>query len=651
MFRGPLTKLILIILLSAGHSAFSYEQPTLIEIKAKLEEAITRKYHDRISTQLKPDLFSVGTQVTMTVKKEMVEVPAGEMAETERPLFDFSDLPADIALGMMSPTLKPTAKKASPANNKVLKERIKVTQIMVHVGLSPKLGKNYRDKFTNWLNANIKSEFAEKGKTTVSDITEIEPVKTAEEKMPKTFELKMEPKAIEISVQEPTKPRQLGWEERFGQFQNFIGMSILAVFLMLTYFGGKFIQSKDVKAQVAVAEKMQELQAAQVANADGGRNENSRSGIETETAATQATSSPQLTIGFESFQEQQRKVAFLALSSKENMAQVTQIWLDEGELGRSKIALVLDCVLANLGNIELAKAGNKDFTIDWTMPESIKNDKGLSKAFKAVALMDIEIKFGMLDRAYWDLLSIRTLGANLTKQRFSAFSQLSPSSIHKILSAQDRKVKSVTCLHLPPEKLKQVIATMSIEEKKTIVEQAFNYPDMSFADLDFVDNHLNVLVQMEQMQNVNSVELPRLVPGLLAVISPLEEIQLVNQVLATNQDSAFFLKQNYPSIAFLNEWPKDKLKMLLGKARNLELLSVIQTIPELKEAILSVLPARARTMLADDLQSRVLSEEDVNAYLTDLRSRLNYMYENNEIDLLQMFNSTQDEKTSVGEAA
>ncbi len=518
---------------------------------------------------------------------------------------------------------------------------------MVHVGLSPKLGKTYRDQFTKWLNANIRSEFAEKGKTTVNNIIEIEPVKTAEEKMPKTFELKMEPKAIEISVQEPTKPRQLGWEERFGQFQNFIGLSILAVFLMLTYFGGKFIQSKDVKAQVAVAEKMHEIQAAQAAESGGGRNENSRSGTETELAATQVTSSPQLTIGFESFQEQQRKVAFLALSSKENMAQVTQIWLDDGELGRSKIALVLDCVLANLGNIELAKAGNKNFTIDWTMPESIKNDKGLSKAFKAVALMDIETKFAMLDRAYWDLLSIRTLGANLTKQRFSAFAQLSPSSIHKILSAQDRKVKSVTCLHLPPEKLKLVIATMSIEEKKTIVEQAFNYPDMSFADLDFVDNHLNVLVQMEQMQNVNSVELPRLVPGLLAVSSPLEEIQLVNQVLATNQESAFFLKQNYPSIAFLNEWPKDKLKLLLGKARNLELLAIIQAMPELKENVLSVLPARARTMLADDLQSRVLSEEDVNANLTDLRSRLNYMYENNEIDLLQIFNSTQNEKTSV----
>lgn len=648
MFRGPLTKLILIILLSAGHSAFSYEQPTLIEIKAKLEEAITRKYQDRISTQLKPDLFSVGAQVTMTVKKEMVEVPVGEMSEESRPVFDFSDLPADIALGIMSPTLKPTAKGTNTLkNNQIMKERIKVTQIIVHVGLSPKLGKPYRDQFTKWLNANIKSEFAEKGKTTVSDITEIESAKTAEEKMPTTFELKMQPKAIDITVQEPTKPRPLGWEERFGQFQNFIGMSILAIFLMLTYLGGKFIQSKDVKAQVAVAEKMHEIQAAQVADSGGGRNENSRTESDAEIATTQVTSSPQLTIGFESFQEQQRKVAFLALSSKENMAQVTQIWLDDGELGRSKIALVLDCVLANLGNIELAKAGNKDFTIEWTMPESIKNDKGLSKAFKAVALMDIETKFGMLDRAYWDLLSIRTLGANLTKQRFSAFAQLSPSSIHKILSAQDRKVKSVTCLHLPPEKLKQVISTMSIDEKKTIVEQAFNYPDMSFADLDFVDNHLNVLVQMEQMQNVNNVELPRLVPGLLAVISPLEEIQLVNQVLATNQDSAFFLKQNYPSIAFLGEWPQDKLKMLLGKSRNLELLAIIQTIPEIKEAVLNVLPARARTMLADDLQSRVLSEEDVNANLTDLRSRLNYMYENNEIDLLQIFNSTQNEKTSV----
>ena len=643
-----MTKLIFSLLLIASSFAFaSIEQPTLFEVKAKLEEAITKKYHDRISTQLAPDLFSVGAQVTLTTKKELVDagVNSATSSEMKNMQFDFSDLPADISLGIMAPAQNSRTPSSAATLNQVLKERIKVTQVLVHVGLSPKLGKAYRDKFGTWLNNNIQSEFAGKGKTSVTEIVEIESAKTADEKMPKTFELKMDPKSIEINVQEPTKPRPLGWEERFGQFQNFIGLSILAIFLMITYFVGKFIPSKDVKAQVAVAEKMQEIQSAQLAESSSGGSSNSRN-FDTENTAAQISVAPQLTISYESFLEQQRKVAFLALSSKENMAQVTQIWLDSGEFGRSKIALVLDCVLANLGNIELAKAGNKDFSIDWTMPDSIKNDKGLSKAFQAVGSMDMETKYTMLDKAYWDLLSIRTLGANLTKQRFSGFAQLPPSSIHKILNSQDRKVKSITCLHLPPDKLKQVIATMSTEDKKVIVEQAFNYPDMSFEDLDFVDNHLNVLVQMEQLQNVDSVELPRLVPGLLAVISPLEEIQLINQVLATNQESAFFLKQNYPSIAFLNEWPADKLKMLLAKARNLELLALIQTMPETKDLVLSVLPGRARSMLSDDLQSRTLSADDINSNLTDLRARLNYLYENNEIDLLQIFNSPQESTKS-----
>ena len=648
MYVGRMTKLIFSLLLIASSFAFaSIEQPTLFEVKAKLEEAITKKYHDRISTQLAPDLFSVGAQVTLTTKKELVDagVNSATSSEMKNMQFDFSDLPADISLGIMAPAQNSRTPSSAATLNQVLKERIKVTQVLVHVGLSPKLGKAYRDKFGTWLNNNIQSEFAGKGKTSVTEIVEIESAKTADEKMPKTFELKMDPKSIEINVQEPTKPRPLGWEERFGQFQNFIGLSILAIFLMITYFVGKFIPSKDVKAQVAVAEKMQEIQSAQLAESSSGGSSNSRN-FDTENTAAQISVAPQLTISYESFLEQQRKVAFLALSSKENMAQVTQIWLDSGEFGRSKIALVLDCVLANLGNIELAKAGNKDFSIDWTMPDSIKNDKGLSKAFQAVGSMDMETKYTMLDKAYWDLLSIRTLGANLTKQRFSGFAQLPPSSIHKILNSQDRKVKSITCLHLPPDKLKQVIATMSTEDKKVIVEQAFNYPDMSFEDLDFVDNHLNVLVQMEQLQNVDSVELPRLVPGLLAVISPLEEIQLINQVLATNQESAFFLKQNYPSIAFLNEWPADKLKMLLAKARNLELLALIQTMPETKDLVLSVLPGRARSMLSDDLQSRTLSADDINSNLTDLRARLNYLYENNEIDLLQIFNSPQESTKS-----
>ena len=59
--------LIFIFLLLAGMNAFANnlnEQPDTLEAKSRLEQIVTKKIQDRISTQLPKDTFNVGVQVT-----------------------------------------------------------------------------------------------------------------------------------------------------------------------------------------------------------------------------------------------------------------------------------------------------------------------------------------------------------------------------------------------------------------------------------------------------------------------------------------------------------------------------------------------------------------------------------------------------------
>ena len=645
------TKLFVWILLLGLPARATIDQTDLLEIKAKLEDAITKKYNNRISTRIRSELFSVGAQVTLTVKKEMVDADSVDLRNSNS---YFSELPADISLGIMG-SLPKSADGTSPAiqpnrGGKVLREKIKIVEILVHVGLSPKLGKAYQDQFNLWLNANIKSEFAGIGKASVNNYMDLDPADKEDSKNAKTFELKMEPKSIEIKTQEPTSARLLGWEERFGQFQNFIGLAFLAVLLMITFIASKYIPSRDVNNQLAVAEKLAELRNSQTSN-DEKEVGTSKSLQITKQVASQTLENEKgparLLATYESFQEQQRKIAFLVLSSKENMDLVTQMWLEDGDFGRAKIALVLDCVLANIGKVESLSKASGEVSPALTLPDSIRTDKGLSKVFQSIATLDLDGKAELLDKAYWDLLSIQTLGIDLTKQRFSSFVALPASAIHTIMSAQDPKTKAVTYLHLPSEKLKVVLSTMALEDKKDILSEAFSHSNLTDSDLDQVNTSLNNIIQREKLKNSYTVNLPSLVPNLLAVTTPLEEIHLLGELMTAKPISTKFLMTNYPSMLFIQYWSPEQLKLLSGRFKNAQYLALIQAIPVLQDLILNVLPAKSQAMIKDDIGVKILTDDELNANLQEVRIQLMHLFENSEIDLTQLYETAMNSTTNV----
>lgn len=612
----------------AFSSAFGAEtaaRPELIEIKSRLEESIAKRYKERISTRIPQELFNVAIQAELLVHEPKPDSQSAS-GSTETKNKSSSVELSDINLGIIE-SLGSTFDNQSPEKRidipKGFLERVEIKKIQVIVGFSQKLGEEYKKAFKPWLNATVKSDF---GKIGFTKIAELAPIPKDE----------IPPTPI---VEE--KPRVLTFEEKFGNYQNVIGFGLFSLILLVGIFLLKFLPSRDIKEQMNLSLKIQEMKNSQLQLQNSGGGNKALS--DTKKAEKQDI---QLSANllFDTFKEHQRKVALIALSSPLITDQVFDRWFEEGLDGRKKVASLVDCVLTFYGNNNTETPLN---STNWNLPESLKSDKDLPAVFTSFSTLSIQERTSLVEKTYWDLLSVKTLGDKLTSLPFASVAQLSASRIQKVLSKQDKKVQSLTILHLPQEKMEEVVSALSFDEKKSMIIEAFAIPRMKPQELEMADQSLKFLIKKEEVAEDGLIEIQSMIPNMLMCLSPFEEIQLVQQILPTLSDQGFYIKQNYPSLAFISEWPEDKLKFFFTGVQPNDILALVKAVPESSEILFSIIPSRTQTILKDSL-NKTLSPEEINKGLEVLRLKLFRVVNDGQINLELIF---KDAPTAKAKAA
>ncbi len=599
---------------SSAFSAETSSRPELIEIKSRIEDSIAKRYKERISTRIPQELFNVAIQAELIVHDPKSESPQSSGSPNTNNKSSSAEL-SDLNLGIIE-SLASGNDGQNPEKRidipKSFLERIEIKKIEVVVGLSPKLGEEYKKTFKPWLNSTVKSDFGSIGSTKIAELAplpkeEIPPAPVLEE-----------------------KPRVLTFEEKFGNYQNAIGFGLFSLILLVGILLLKFLPSRDMKEQMNLSLRIQEMKNSQL------QIQNSGGGNKALTEAKKAEKQDiQLSANllFDTFREHQRKVALIALSSPLIADQVFDRWFEEGLDGRKKVASLVDCVLTFYGNNKTDVPLNSP---SWNLPERIKNDKELPAVFTSFSTLSLQERTALVEKTYWDLLSVKTLGDKLTNLPFASVAQLSASKIQKVLSKQDKKVQSLTILHLPQEKMEEVVSALSFDEKKSMIIEAFAIPRMKPQELEMADQSLKFLIKKEDVAEDGLIEIQSMIPNMLMCLSPFEEIQLVQQILPTLSDQGFFIKQNYPSLAFISEWPEDKLKYFLTGVQPNDILALVKAVPESSETVFAVIPSRTQTILKDSL-NKTLSPEEINRGLEGLRLKLFKAVNDGQINLNLIF--------------
>lgn len=606
--------IFLFLLTSACTKALAVDfnlKPEVLEAKSRLEKIINDKYNDRISTQLPKEVFSVGIQIFVVNEKIENESTSNLI------------LPEDVSLGIID-------KAKDPVLEETLKQ-LKIKKIVVLVGLHSKLGDSYKSKFSAWLKANVRSEFGLVGTAETSTLPEV-PKEQIEEK--------------------PAPPRQLNWEERFGNFQNLIGLSVLAFLLVVGIFLLKVIPSKDAKVRAAM-----DLRIAEMKDSKGQFFENSENQKKLiDSDSTELAYQLNANLLFDHYREHQKKIAFISLAADSLIDPLLDIWLAEGELGKKKIASFVDAILAHCAvsrinnslNGNLVDSSSAD-ELEWQLPEKVRSNKDMPAVFREYALLSMSDKARYLEQCYWDLLSMKSLDEKSLRPRFTALSQLSPAKIQKILNSQDKKVKMLTVLSLPEEKLGEVMAEMSFDDKKQVFQEAFESPKVKEHELEVLDESLKFMIKQEEFVEQGIVEVKSMIPSMLMSLKITEEVRLLREVCPNLADKGFYLKQNYPSIVFIGDWPKDKLKIILSRTSSSEILALLHVIPEIQKTILDLLPSRTKAIVQDSLNKKVYTDDELSLQLEGIKLKLFKMVNDSEIVLTQVFRSAAAE--SVTKAA
>ncbi len=590
-------KQFIFTLLFIGLPILASAEPSIkvevIALKSQIEDSIAKRYRERISTQLPVELFSVTVQVDVSISDiENRQVPSSK-----------SEGLSDLSLGIVESV------STSAWIPSEIKNSIQVKKVEVGVGLSEKLGNEYAEKFKPWLTNAVKSDFGKYGVTKFSKIAPL-------------------PKEV-VKPQEPEPPRQLTSEEKFGYYQNALGLGLVSLVLLVGILLLKFLPSKDMKEQINLAVKIQEMKNSQMQLTQPTAKQMTERKYEKEDLQLSAN------LVFDNLKEHQRKVALIAFSNNALLDDVFNRWFDEGDEGRKKVASLIDSLLIQVGP-KNADGSFAALTINWTLPERIKKDKKLSETFRDFPSMSLQEKTTFAEKTYWDLLSVKTFGDQITKTLFSSVAHLPSSKIVKLLNGQDKKAQSIAVLHLPVEKMEQVVAEMSFEDKKSIVMQAFDTPKLNPQDLELADESLRLMVKQQEKLEDGSVEIQSMVPQMLMCLNPLEEIQLIQQITPRLPDRGAYLKSNFPSLAFLSEWPAEKLNGLLSSSRPQDILCLLKTVPEMTEAIFAVLPSRTQLILKDSMARELTKDETIRG-LETLKLKMYKMTNDGQLVLAQVF--------------
>ena len=166
-------------------------------------------------------------------------------------------------------------------------------------------------------------------------------------------------------------------------------------------------------------------------------------------------------------------------------------------------------------------------------------------------------------------------------------------------------------------------------------------------ELNSIDSTLKEKMQVKSSKGV--VVLDRAFHRIVEALTPQEELALLTQI---KNDTIEAYKRSIPSLAFLGEWPDDKLKLFLSKVTADELLPYLRLLPTSQKRFFALLPQMTSEVLRDELagKDRTNSEEK-GQWLLALKARMTQMFELKELVLDDIFAKPQDHSHDTQKAS
>lgn len=547
--------------------------PDALSAKALLEDLLARRFTQNLATRLDRSMFSISAELDLQAVPRKIEQPptvavSGEM----EPI-------SDLTLGMLDP--EALLKNYSPPGQqhevaKQFLEGFKIRTVAVNVGLSETVPAEARTEIEKWVTERVNSEFGKVGKGTVTTIR-VAPQKAPEMAAPKTT-----------------------WD-MLNQFQSLAGQLALAAAIVLGVLLWGILTPRKAATQGA----------APVESSSTTSNTNVSSGT---TAAAVGMSEEEKQRLADEKQAREEEIARLGVDSlKEKILEVLpkinlhleaimRSWSQSGETGWKKVAIFSEVVGKEVGKLPIPVDAVSDIT----------------RIFARMSEVQVREKHEILQKSYWDLLTVLNVGPSALEQPFGYLGGLNIGMVSQVLMEQNPKMRTVVSLFMPTELRSKFMKTMSLDAKRELLVAAAGMSEIPSAELRDFDRGL--MSKFKSDEKAEIVPLEMTLNKLVEALEPVEEVVLL---AGMQGPAAEEFRRTTPTLAFLAEWPDDAVGTLLAQASTDEVVALCRVRPDLQERLLKVAPQLTVAMVTDELSKPdKLSAKDKGVWIESLAKRL-----------------------------
>lgn len=601
-------KFIFLLPLLSGASAFGQVTAKQLETRAKLEKDIAANLHNVIGTQLEDDTFTVAVAIQLRESKPPEKPPVKKPEVADRPLgLDLGVIDVQGLMESYERELAETKAKYDDKKDASKEPQFQISGIKISVGLDERYPEAYRNDFAGWLSKRVKSDYGSLAKTDVTTI-----FRTAAKAPPLENESLID------------KVRKL---------QSLLGLAILAAALLagMLWIGVGLLR-------VATARKKMVLEQGGEWAING---EALGAGSSAEDSAEKSVLPVQPVEALPSNHDlelQIAKIAFVCMELKEKVNELVRVWLDNGDEGIIKTALLVDAIITAREKI-LARAGALPALQIPLDPEVVQaREENLAEAFREVAAMEIEDRLPKLEQIYWDLISVRTLGLQSLRRPFDFLAGMNTQEIQTVLSTQKTDARALAVMYMDSEVKTEFVNSLHEPERETVIAGVLAYSQISQKTIWDMDTAVKVASMT--VAEPNKERVVNLFPRTLEVLqtlNSLDEIRILRRIVPSLPDQGRTLKTQYSTLAFVDSWRPEYVRKLTSVATGDELTTLIRTVPQGKDRILSECPPKVRTIVEDDLKMNTTFEDSVtNNRLDALRSKWNTIVASERISLARV---------------
>lgn len=602
-FNILITVLILLAQISEARPA-RRNTADIYSIKDNIEKIVGKKYHDALSTRIHPDDFTITVKVdVIRDRKNQSQAKRGIASAAETQFLPGLNgyLSATSIMKIYEDELQKELDASQQDKNDFFEDLkyYRVTSASVFVGLKRDFDKAYQTQLKKWLEVNIRREFGANSRAEVSLIS----------------------KRPEKVIEEP-------WWERIKDFQWLLIVIISGLFLVFSLMLYQWFRAYLKKSELRYNEKLKSMEL------DGDKEIEEAKRMLLDKAEEKERLEKEAAEFEEKIADAQHRVIMAFLNSPNQAATVSSLLTYEE--GGIKLAALIDACYSRKGKILLGRKLPESF-FRVNIPNNMK--MAVERSFVEYKNIEPRKKLKILEGAFWSVSTIDILNDYQQNRPFQYLRSLDPRTIDGMFKDSKLEEKLVSILHLPGEHQRSVLSYMSEEQKLELIEASFEKEVFGGEELE----QINQSVQHKFHESLGEFETLSGTLNMLQNMSAIEELKVVSKIRTDKPDVSKRVKDAYLSLAFVDQWTDEHIRLFFETASSHEIGSVIKMIPGSREVILRNVSEMQAVMVSDDLSIESnWNYSKMDKSLNDLRERLKDLQRDNLIDKTSVYGSEEE---------